>query len=173
VIDAHLLAVTRFLLPARLPLAQRVNLIPGDPHMNSLDTLRAALMAAAMVVLSPTAALADAPLKEALGLGMDQAKAANEIHRKLFPDYQKKRSEYNRQMRQLRRARIANDNAAVVREDAHARRLHAEMMALMHKEDHEIRGLLTPEQSRKFDAHLELRRTMVGSSRDDRAYTGL
>ena len=141
--------------------------------MKTLEPLRAALMTAALVVLSPTVALADAPLKEALGLSMDQAKAATEIHRKLFPDYQKKRSEYSRQMGKLRRARIVNDSAAVVREDAHARRLHAEMMALMHKEDDEVRRLLTPEQSRKFDAHLEQRRNMVGGSRDDRAYTGL
>jgi len=60
----------------------------------------------------------------------------------------------------------------VVREDAIARRLHGEMMALMHEEDGEIRKLLTPEQSKKFDAYLKQRREMVGSSRDDKEYTG-
>lgn len=132
---------------------------------------RAALMAAALVVLSPPAS-ADAPLASALGLTMDQAKAATEIHTRRFPAYQKKRGEYTQQMRKLRRARIANDSAGVEREDAIARRLHGEMMALMHEEDEEIRRLLTPEQSKKFDAHLKLRREMAGSSRDDKEYTG-
>jgi hypothetical protein len=134
---------------------------------------RAALVTSALVVFSSTAALADAPLKSALGLSMDQAKAATEIHQKRFPEYQKKRSEYSRQMGKLRRARFANDSAGVEREDAIARRLHGEMMALMHAEDDEIRTLLTPEQSVKFDAYLKQRREMVGASRDDREYTGL
>lgn len=141
--------------------------------MNALKTFRAALMTAAFVVaLSSGTARADAPLKSALGLSMDQAKAATEIQTRRFPAFQEKRTEYNRQMRKLRRARIANDSAAVVREDAIARRLHGEMMALMHEEDDEIRKLLTPAQSKKFDDYLKLRREMAGSSRDDREYTG-
>lgn len=137
------------------------------------NTVRAALMTTALVVLSSTTALADAPLKSALGLSMDQAKAATEIHTKRFPAFQKKRGEYTDQMRKLRRARFANDSAAVEREDAIARRLHGEMMALMHEQDDEVRKLLTPEQSEKFDAYLKQRREMVGGSRDDREYTGL
>lgn len=137
--------------------------------MNIFKTCRAALMA---VVFCSTMAMADAPLKSALGLSMDQAKAATEIHTRRFPAFQKKRGEYTTQMRKLRRARIANDSAAVAREDAIARQLHSEMMALMHAEDDEIRKLLTPEQSRKFDDYLKLRREMVGSSRDDKEYTG-
>lgn len=140
--------------------------------MNVLKTFQVAALAAVLSILTPAIALADAPLKEALGLSMDQAKAANEIHTRRFPTYQKKRTEYSRQMGKLRRARIANDSAAVVREDAAARQLHAEMMALMHAEDDEIRKLLTPEQSKKFDAYLKQRREMVGSSRDDKEYTG-
>lgn len=139
--------------------------------MNTPNVFRAALMAAALVIISP-AARADAPLKGALGLSMDQAKAATEIHMRRFPAYQKKRSEYSRQMGKLRRARIANDSAAEAREDAVARRLHGEMMALLHEEDDEIRKLLTPEQSRKFDAYLKQRREMVGASRDGKEYTG-
>lgn len=140
--------------------------------MITFKIFRAALMTAAVVVISTTMALADAPLKSALGLSMDQAKAATEIHTKRFPAYQKKRGEYTDQMRKLRRARIANDSAAVDREDAVARRLHGEMMALMHEEDKEIRTLLTPEQSERFDAYLKQRREMVGASRDDKEYTG-
>lgn len=60
----------------------------------------------------------------------------------------------------------------MAREDAVARRLQGEMMALLHEEDDEIRKLLTPEQSRKFDAYLKQRREMVGASRDDKEYTG-
>ncbi|MBM3787803.1 MAG: hypothetical protein FJW30_25905 [Acidobacteria bacterium] len=140
--------------------------------MKIAKTFRTALMTTVLVTLSSANAIADAPLKSALGLSMDQAKAATEIHTRRFPVYQKKRSEYSRQMGKLRRARIANDSEAVVREDAIARRLHGEMMALMHEEDGEIRKLLTPEQSKKFDAYLKQRREMVGSSRDDKEYTG-
>lgn len=140
--------------------------------MNIFKTFRAATLATALFALCSTTALADAPLKEALGLSMDQAKAATEIHQRRFPAFQKKRGEYTTQMRKLRRARVANDSAAVVREDAIARQLHGEMMALMHAEDDEVRKLLTPEQSKKFDAYLKLRREMVGPSRDDKEYTG-
>lgn len=45
-------------------------------------------------------------------------------------------------------------------------------MAIQAKEDAEIRKVLTPEQNRKFDAYLKLRREMVGSSRDDQEFTG-
>ena len=140
--------------------------------MNTNSTFRAALLAGAFVLFTPLADLADASLKSALDLSMDQAHAATEIHNRCFPAFQKKRTEYTTQMRKLRRARIANDRAAVAREDSLARRLHAEMMDLKHAEDAEIRKLLTPDQNKKFDAYLKLRREMVGSSRDDREYTG-
>jgi len=140
--------------------------------VNIFNTLQAAALTTALFVFCPATALADAPLKEALGLSMDQAKAAGEIHNRRFPEYQKKRGEYNSQMRKLRRARIANDSAAVAREDAVARQLHGEMMALKHAEDAEVRKLLNPEQSKKFDAYLKQRSEMVGSSRDDKEYTG-
>lgn len=125
-----------------------------------------------LLVCAATALLADAPLKEALGLSMDQAREVTAIQAKYQQPYAAKRGERNTQMRKLRRARIANDSAAVAREEPIARRLHDELMAIQAKEDAEIRRLLTPEQSRKFDAHLELRRNMAGSSRDDKEFTG-
>lgn len=137
--------------------------------MNTFKILRAALLTVTLAFVSSTTARADASLKSALDLSMDQARAATEIRDRRFPAFQKKRGEYHTQMRKLRRARIANDSAGVVREDAIARRLHAEMVALIHAQDDEIRTLLTPAQSKKFDAYLELQRA---NGRDDQPYTG-
>lgn len=139
--------------------------------MNISNTLRAALLATALLSAAP-ALLADASLKAALGLSMDQARTVDEIQKKYRQPYVAKRGEYTTQMRVLRRARIANDSAGTVREEKVARRLHEEMQAIQAREDDDIRKLLTPEQNRKFDAHLKLRREMVGSSRDDKEFTG-
>lgn len=125
-----------------------------------------------LLLCAATALLADAPLKEALGLTMDQAREVTALQAKYRQPYVAKRGEYTDQMRKLRRARIANDSAGVAREEPVARRLHGEMMAIQAKEDAEIRRLLTPEQNKKFDAYLELRRNMAGSSRDDKEFTG-
>lgn len=115
---------------------------------------------------------ADAPLKGALGLSMDQAKQVQEIQAKYQRPYQLKRDERNRQMRKVRQARAANDRPALEAAEPIARRLHDEMLAIQHQEDADIRRLLTPEQSKKFDAWLHQRRTMVGAGRDDREFTG-
>ena len=116
--------------------------------------------------------LADQPLKSALGLSMDEARVTEDIQKKYKLPRVQKRGEYLRQMRVLRRARIANDSAGTARAEQVARRMHEEMMAIQAKEDAEIRKVLTPEQNRKFDAYLKLRREMVGSSRDDKEFTG-
>lgn len=115
---------------------------------------------------------ADASLKSALGLTMDQAKQVQEIEAKYQKPYAAKRGEYTTQMRKVRRARIANDRAALEAEEPVARRLHGEWRAIQAQEDAEIRRLLTPEQGKKFDEFLKLRREMVGSARDDKEYTG-
>ena len=125
-----------------------------------------------LLVCAATVLLADAPLKDALGLSMDQARAVEALQARYRQPYVAKRGEYLNQMRKLRRARIANDSAAVAREETLARRLHGEMMAIQAQEDADIRRLLNPEQNKKFDAHLELRRNMAGSSRDDKEFTG-
>ena len=116
--------------------------------------------------------LADQPLKSALGLSMDEARVTEDIQKKYKLPRVQKRGEYLRQMRVLRRARIANDSEGTARAEQVARRLHEEMMAIQAKEDAEIRKVLTPEQNHKFDAYLKLRREMVGSSRDDKEFTG-
>ena len=115
---------------------------------------------------------ADAPLKSALGLTMDQAKQVQEIEAKYQKPYAAKRGEYLRQIRKVRRARIANDRVALEAEEPIARRLHGEWRAIQAQEDAEIRRVLTPEQNKKFDEYLKLRREMVGSARDDEEYTG-
>ncbi|MDX2269552.1 MAG: Spy/CpxP family protein refolding chaperone [Bryobacter sp.] len=126
------------------------------------------------LVVAATCALllADQPLKSALGLTMDQARAVDEIQRQYQRPFAAKRQQYNTQMRALRRARIANDSAAVIREEKLARQLHQEMRGIQAQEDEAIRKLLTPEQDQKFAAYLKLRREMVGSSRDDKEFTG-
>ncbi|MBL8229065.1 MAG: hypothetical protein JNL98_11330 [Bryobacterales bacterium] len=115
---------------------------------------------------------ADAPLKSALGLSMDQAKQVQEIQAKFHQPYVVKRGEYTKQMRKVRQARVANDRPAMEAALPIARRLHGEMLGIQAQEDGEIRRLLTPEQSKKFDDYLKLRRDMVGANRDDKEFTG-
>lgn len=115
---------------------------------------------------------ADAPLKGALGLSMDQAKQVQEIQAKFQTPYQAKRDEYRKQMRKVRQARVSNDRPALEAAEPIARRLHGEMLAIQAQEDGAIRRLLTPEQSKKFDGYLKQRRDMVGASRDDKEFTG-
>ena len=132
---------------------------------SSLQTIIVA--AAAAMLLS-----ADQSLKSALDLSMDQARVVYDIQKQYQQPFVHKRGEYQTQMRVLRRARIANDSAGTAREEQVARRLHEEMLAIQAKEDADIRTVLTPQQNRKFDAYLKLRREMVGSSRDDKELTG-
>lgn len=68
--------------------------------------------------------LADQPLKSALGLSMDQARVTAGIQKMYQQPYVQKRGEYLRQMRVLRRARIANDSEGTARAEQVAHRLH-------------------------------------------------
>ena len=137
-----------------------------------MQKVRASLRILALAGAASMMLLADQPLKSALGLSMDEARVTEDIQKKYKLPRVQKRGEYLRQMRVLRRARIANDSAGTARAEQVARRMHEEMMAIQAKEDAEIRKVLTPEQNRKFDAYLKLRREMVGSSRDDKEFTG-
>jgi hypothetical protein len=141
--------------------------------MNTFRTFRVGLIATVLLAFSSSALLrADQPLKSALGLSMDQARVVDDIQKSYQKSYVHKRSEYLTQMRVVRRARIANDSAGTARETEVARRLHEEWRAVQAREDADIRKTLTPEQNRKFDDYLKLRREMVGSSRDDKEFTG-
>jgi Spy/CpxP family protein refolding chaperone len=114
------------------------------------------------------ALLADQPLKSALGLSMDQAKAVYDIEMKHQKPFAAKRQERNAERRKMVRTKLANDSKLMAEQERIVDRLTAELRQIQMTEDAEIRRLLTPEQSKKFDDYLKLRREMKGSSRDDK-----
>ena len=120
-----------------------------------------------LFVLAP-AAYADAPLKSKLGLDMDQAKVVAEIQSEYRKSKRSVRQELNREARKLRRARSANDSAAVATQEQIVARLEGEMRTQILSEDDAIREVLTPAQLAKFEAYVQQRNDMVGSSRDVR-----
>lgn len=109
---------------------------------------------------------ADAPLKQSLGLGMDQAKIVYDIQKKYRRPFAAKRSELHREERKARRARIANDSATLAQQEAITAKLRQELGQIRHRENDEIRRVLTPQQRDTFEIVLQQRRAMVGSSRD-------
>lgn len=112
--------------------------------------------------------LADAPLKTALGLDVEQARQVDEIQSDHRRQYAAKRGEHNREARKLRRARTANDSEQIATQEKITAKLKEELKEIKASEDAAIRKLLTSEQSEKFDAYIEKRNAMVGSSRDVR-----
>lgn len=124
-------------------------------------------LALALCLLAP-AAFADAPLKSALGLDMDQAKVVGDIQAKYRKSKRSVRGDLNREARKLRRARLANDSAAVAKQEPIVADLEEQMRQQILGEDDEIRKVLTPEQLEKFEVYIQERNDMVGSSRDVR-----
>lgn len=112
--------------------------------------------------------VADAPLKTALGLDVEQARQVDEIQSTYRREYAAKRGDHNREARALRRARIANDSELIAKQEKIVADLKEELREIKASEDAEIREVLTPEQNEKFDAYIEKRDNMVGSSRDVR-----
>lgn len=117
-----------------------------------------------------TSAFADAPLKSALGLSMDQAHAVTAIERQHWPAYQAKRGQYTREARALRRANSQNDSAAVARQEPVVAALAAELKQLRDAQDAAIRAVLNPQQQQAFEDYLVQRREMVGGARDERIF---
>ena len=113
-------------------------------------------------------AIADAPLKTALGLDIDQAKAVAEIQSGYRRQYSAKRGEHNTEARKLRRARTANDREQIEAQEQIVAALKAELRQIKASEDDAIRKVLNPEQNEKFEAYIAKRNAMVGSSRDVR-----
>jgi hypothetical protein len=110
---------------------------------------------------------ADAPLATALGLDMAQARQVDEMqarHRKAFAA---KRQDFNRESRALRRAKLANDAGEVARLEQLTEAMRAELTGMREDHDAEIRRVLRPDQSSRFDAYIAERRQMRGSSRDE------
>ncbi len=124
-----------------------------------------------LLLLLTGAAHADATLQSALQLTPDQARLVNAIE----ADYRKTmasvRGEYNREMRVLRRARIANDSAVVSKQEIVTGQLQAQMRSLRQNTDAAIRNSINTEQQALFDRHIAIRENMVGSSRDERVFT--
>lgn len=119
------------------------------------------------LLLAGGAAQADPTLKAKLSLSMEQAKQVDDIqkkHRKLFAA---KRTEYNKQMRALRRANIASDSAGVTRQEKITADLREELRVLRKQENDEIRAVLTPEQREKFEQVLADNRGAHRNDSDD------
>lgn len=114
--------------------------------------------------------MADARLKEALGLTMDQARAVEEIQKKHQKPYVAKRGELTNNERWMRAAAAQNDSKKVAEQEVIVKRLAAEFKAIQMSEDAEIRKVLNAEQNKKFDDYIKLRQEMKGSSRDARYF---
>ncbi len=111
---------------------------------------------------------ADAPLKTKLDLDVEQARQVAEVEKSYRRDFRAKRGDFNRESRKLRRARSANDSKAIAEQEAATAQLREEMIDIRRTTDEAIRRLLNADQNQKFDAYIEQRQAMVGSSRDSR-----
>lgn len=129
---------------------------------------RLLLLSVALVLALPLSpALADAPLATALALDVNQARevaALEAAHRKTFAAG---RGEFNRESRALRRARLAYDAAETARLEQVVEAMRADLTRMRQAHDDDIRRLLRPDQSQRFDAHIAQRQQMRGSSRDE------
>lgn len=137
---------------------------PMKLKIHSIKTTPAVLVAGLLLVTS--AAFADAPLKSALGLDLDQAAKADVIQKEARDAVRPVREALNREERVLRRAKIANDAAAIARQETILAPLRGQLAAIFAKESEEIRALLTPEQKTRYEEYLKVRDEMAGSSRD-------
>ncbi|MEE9395782.1 MAG: Spy/CpxP family protein refolding chaperone [Methylococcales bacterium] len=113
---------------------------------------------------------ADAPLHKSLGLDIEQANQVKNIQAKYRSQIRPVRSELHREQRKLRRAKKDFDSAMIAQQEKVILTLQAKFKQIHENENTEIRALLMPEQSIKFDAVLEQRKEVVGSSRDVKEY---
>lgn len=120
------------------------------------------------LTLLGVSAFADAPLKTTLGLDVEQARQVAEIQGGYRREYAAKRGQHNTEARKLRRARNANDSEQIAMQEEIVAKLKADLRAIKDAEDADIRKVLTAEQDQRFDAYIEKRNAMVGSSRDVR-----
>ena len=123
------------------------------------------LMIAGLSLLAVTVR-ADAPLKTTLALTIDQAAKVDMIQAEAREAVRPVRGDLNREERALRRARIDNDAAAIAAQEKLIEPLRARLAAIFAEEEKQIRALLTPEQTVKYEAYLKVRDEMAGSSRD-------
>lgn len=116
--------------------------------------------------LSTATGFADAPLKTTLGLDIEQAAKVELIQKRTRDAVRPVREELNREERALRRAKIANDAVGIARQEKIIAPLRETLAGIFAKESEEIRALLTPEQTIRYDEYLKIRDEMAGSSRD-------
>lgn len=131
---------------------------------NPIQTTLAALFAG--LCLAGGVAFADAPLKTALGLSIEQAAKVDAIQKDARDAVRPVRGELLREERVLRRAKVANDAEGIARQESVLAPLREQLAAIFEEESGKIRALLTPEQITKYEAWLKVRDEMVGSSRD-------
>ena len=134
---------------------------------NKIQTIRTTLAAlAAGLSLVTSSALADAPLKTALDLDVDQAAQVETIQKKSRDAVRPVRGELKREERALRRVKTGNDAEAIAIQEKAIEPLHQKLAEIFEGEAEQIRALLSPEQKIKYKRHLKERDEMVGSSRD-------
>jgi len=124
------------------------------------------------VLLAAGSAYADAPLRTRLDLRPDQVQAVDAIQRENRLATSKVRGELNTQRRALKRAEHAGDTSEAAHIYAMVKELEDKMEALQRSEDSDIRALLDESQRVKFQAFIQERESMVGSSRDARKTRG-
>ncbi|MCB1878184.1 MAG: Spy/CpxP family protein refolding chaperone [Chromatiales bacterium] len=123
-----------------------------------------------VLLTSVGVAQADAPLHKALGLSQQQAAEVKDIQARHRKEFAGVRGEFNRERRAFSRAKRDNDTDLMEAQQKKLDTLQQKMVDMKAAEDNEIRALLTPEQSQAFDAYIEKRNAMVGSSRDAKLY---
>ena len=117
-----------------------------------------------------TASHADARLEKTLGLNTNQAQQVHAIQKQYRRTFSATRQELNREMRKLRRARIAHDSGMIARQEHVTALLQAKLEQIRLSEDAEIRRVLTPQQRLAFEDVIQQRNASVGSSRDVKSF---
>lgn len=121
---------------------------------------------AVILLLVSGNAFADAPLKSALGLSIEQAAKVDAIQKEARDAVRPVRGDLLREERVLRRAKIANDAEGIARQEVVIAPLREKLAGIFAKESEQIRALLTPEQADRYESWLKVRDGMAGSSRD-------
>ena len=115
-------------------------------------------------------AQADARLDRALGLSHEQAAQVQEIQQKSRKEFSAVRQDFNRERRALRRAENDHDTALIAQQEKKTADLQDRLKKIKASEDAEIRKLLNADQVKAFEAYIEKRNAMTGSSRDAKLY---
>ncbi len=111
-------------------------------------------------------AWADAPLKTALKLDVEQAKQVQQIQQKYRKEFRAKRQVFNTESRKLRRAKLDNDAQLMIAQQQLVDGLEQELAAIKKAEAEAISLLLTEAQLALYKDILDQQEQMVGSSRD-------